>query len=90
MWVIAKVYSLFGEYRGELTITSSFFRGKIERGGECALLSRNTSEECLQNGTHNIMVIEWDVIIAYRKGLGTLKEDVLATVETKSRRIVLG
>ncbi|KAI1479369.1 hypothetical protein F4774DRAFT_410121 [Daldinia eschscholtzii] len=46
--------------------------------------------KCPTNGTHNIMLIEWDGDIAYRKGLGMIEEEVWATVKTKSKRIVLG
>ncbi|KAI1464311.1 uncharacterized protein F4812DRAFT_467958 [Daldinia caldariorum] len=89
-WVKAKAYCLWGRYIGKLTITSSFFGDKSKRVGECVLLSTNTFRYCPLNKTHNVMLIERDGDMAYRKGLGAIKKNVWARVKAKSKRMVLG
>lgn len=45
---------------------------------------------CCHVQSHNIMLVEWEEGIAYRRGLGTVGIDAWLNIETKEKRIVLG
>ena len=45
---------------------------------------------CKHIRTHNIMLIEWEGNVARRRGLGTVRKDDWAKVETHKKRITLG